>query len=205
MTSATPVTGAEQQRAARRRVTKRTRLAGAAIFGVTAALTMVGVIVAAMESRQRENPYIEAQQGLDAALRKVPFEVRLPEELPLGKRLVRTYLKEPGVDEGTVFQLSTWYIRPGVDTMAIQVWQTNEGYLKRRALDPTQLPGREVVVAEESWWRLDGTGQSREDGVSYSRREDDGVTVVVSGPSDGDVADMITRLHLVSPIDPAAD
>jgi hypothetical protein len=165
-------------------------------------LTLLGVVIAALESRQRESPYVEAQQGLDDALRKVPFDVRLPETLPLGKRLVRTYLKEPDVDEGTVFQMSTWYIRPGVDTMAIQVWQTNEGYLKRRALDPTQRPGREVVVAERSWWRLDGAGQSREVGVSYSRREDDGVTVVVSGPNDREVADMIGRLRRVAPIDP---
>lgn len=196
----TTVTGVGQD--SRRRATRRNRLAGAAIFGVTAALTLLGVVIAAVESRQRESPYLEAQQGLDDALRKVPFDVRLPETLPMGKRLVRTYLKEPDVDEGTVFQMSTWYIRPGVDTMAIQVWQTNEGYLKRRALDPTQRPGREVVVDERSWWRLDGAGQSREVGVSYSRREDDGVTVVVSGPNDREVADMIGRLHRVAPIDP---
>lgn len=172
------------------------------IFAVIALVTLGGILIAAIEADRREDPFVEAQNSLDDALRTVPFDLRLPEALPVGTRLLRTYLKKPDVDEGTVFQVSTWYLRPGVDDMAVQVWQTNEGYLKRRALDPTEQPGREEVVSNESWWRLDGSLEAVAAGVSYSRREDDGVTVVVSGPGDGAVRDMISRLRKVAPIDP---
>jgi hypothetical protein len=192
----------EQIRPQQIRVSPASRRAGAAIFAVIALATLAGIIVSAVNASRRNDPYSEARQDLDDALRKVPFDLRLPSTLPAGERHLRTYLKEPGVDEGTVFQLSTWYIRPGADTTATQIWQTNEGYLKRRALDPTQQDGREVVVNKQSWWRLDGSREERNIGVSYSRREDDGVTLVISGPSDAAVTDMISRLGKVEPIDP---
>jgi hypothetical protein len=167
---------------------------GAVVFAVIALITTVGIGISALENRGNRDPFKEAQTSLDKALPKLAFATHLPETLPPGTRLLRTYLKEPSVDEGTVFQLTTWYTTSKVGDTATQVWQTNEAYLKRRALDPSEQPGREVIITEQSWWRLDGSNQARAAGVSYSRKFDDGVTVVVSGRSDEVVVDMIGRL-----------
>jgi hypothetical protein len=177
------------------RASKRT---GAAVFAAVALATIVGIIVSAVSNSGNRDPFEIAQTELAEALPKLAFATHLPETLPEGTRLLRTYLKEPDVDEGTVYQLTTWYTTSRPGDRATQVWQTNEAYLKRRALDPSEQPGREVVVSEESWWRLDGSNEQRIAGVSYSRKFDDGVTVVVSGMSDATVTDMIGRLNRVN-------
>jgi hypothetical protein len=97
-----------------------------------------------------------AQIALTKAVKKVPFEVRLPTELPSDAPLVRTFLDEPDSEQGfQAYQLNTWYRTPGDVAdgggRTIHVWQSNDKFLARRLRDPLQLAGTPETIAAQTW------------------------------------------------------
>ena len=168
--------------------TKWAKRAGIVAF-LLPAITALGMVGQGIErSGRRANVFVEAQRALDKGLVKLPFQARLPTTAPAGSRLVRVLLDEPDEKRGpSIYSLDLTYTvagdLPGAGKF-VRVWQTNDVYLKKRLADPTIDQGDPRTVADQRWFRRDGQNEDRGKGVSYSRRFDDGITMVVSGPDE---------------------
>ena len=178
--------------------TKWAKRAGVLAFMLPAitALGMVGQAV--VRSGDRANVFTEAQRQLSAANTKLPFPARLPSVAPAGSQLIRVILDEPDEKRGpSIYALDLTYTIAGGQPDAgdfVRLWQTNDVYLKKRLADPTLYQGDPRTVNGARWFRRDGQNEDRGKGVSYSRRFDDGVTVVVSGPNETLVSSTISSL-----------
>lgn len=167
------------------------------------AITALGMVGQGIQrSGKRADVFTEAQRDLSKDLAKLPFPARLPSTTPEGARLIRVILDEPDEKRGpSIYSIDVTYTvagnREGNQPDAgkfVRVWQTNDVYLKKRLADPTLDQGDPRTVAGQRWFRRSGQNEDRGKGVSYSRRFDDGITVVVSGPDEPFVTSTIATL-----------
>lgn len=172
--------------------------AGLLAFLLPAIISLAMVGQGVYRSGQRADVFTEARNDLAAGLAKLPFEARLPSQVPSGARLVRVIMDEPDEKRGpSIYAMDITYTVPGEGPEAgkyIRVWQTNDVYLKKRLVDPTLDQGDAQTVAGQRWFKRDGQNEDRKPGVSYSRRFDDGITMVVSGPDESMVRATIAAL-----------
>jgi hypothetical protein len=171
--------------------TQWTKRAGMITCLVMASVVAVMVISGLIRSNNRLDRFTEAQRSLDAALVKIPFSTRLPKPIPSGARLVGVITQEPDKKRGpSIYALETTYILVG-DTAGqgssaryFKVWQTNDVYIRKTALDPLGSRLNPTKIGVNTWYRVDGESVERQKGVSYSTRFEDGITMVVSGPDE---------------------
>ena len=178
--------------------TKWARRAGILAF-LLPAVTSLGMIgQAAVRSGRRPDVFVEAKRALASANATLPFPARLPATAPGGSQLIRVILDEPDEKRGpSIYALDLTYTVAGGRAGAgnfVRLWQTNDVYLKKKLADPTLEQGDARTVRGERWFRRDGQNEDRGKGVSYSRRFDDGITVVVSGPDEALVNATIASL-----------
>ncbi len=165
--------------------------------------TVVGVMIISgvIRSNNRPDRFVASQRALDAALVKIPFIVRLPSPIPAKAKLVGVILQEPDRKRGpSIYAMETTYTLVG-DTKGagsaaryFKVWQTNDVYIRKTALDPLGQRLNPTKIGNTTWYRRNGEAVDRQAGVSYTTRYDDGITMVVSGPDEKLVLETIDAL-----------
>ena len=164
------------------------------------ALSLIGN--GAWQARSRGNATEVAEKALAKAIKRVPFEVRLPSKLPGNAVMVRVFLDEPDSDQGfQAYQLNVWY-RTLDATMegggeAMHIWQTNDKFLARRLRDPLQMKGEPVDIAGQSWRRVIDDRVRTDVVTTFSHRFDDGITMTVDSPDSGLAKQLIKYLEIV--------
>ncbi len=168
---------------------------------VIASVVGVMVISGLIRANNRPDRLTQAQTDLTEALAQIPFSARLPEPEPAGSRLVGVIVQEPDDNRGpSVYAIETTYTLIG-DTQGhdgsaryVRVWQTNDVYLRKRALDPLAEKPDPTEINNVTWFRRNGESLERQAGVSYTTRFPDGITMVVSGPDEDLVLSTINSL-----------
>lgn len=174
------------------------------VFIPPAILALSLVINGAKQASERSNATEVARTALNKAIKKVPFEVRLPTELPSAAPLVRTYLDEPDSRQGfQAYQLNTWYRTPGDINdgggRTIHVWQSNDKFLARRLRDPLELKGTPETIGGSTWHQvIDDRVRGREV-TTFSKRFDDGVTMTIDS-TDPDLARFAIEKLAIVPV-----
>ncbi len=168
---------------------------------VIASVVVVMVLGGLIRASNRPDQFTRANADLTEALAKIPFTARLPQQMPDAARLVGVIVQIPEDDRGpSVYAVETTYTVIG-DTQAdngsaryVRVWQTNDVYLRKRALDPLAEKPDPTDISGTTWFRRTGESLERQAGVSYATRYADGITMVVSGPDEQLVLDTIATL-----------
>ncbi len=168
---------------------------------VIASVVVVMVLSGLIRASNRPDQFTRANNDLKAAIEKLPFTARLPQQPPAGARLVGVIVQIPEDDRGpSVYAVETTYTVIG-DKQAengsaryVRVWQTNDVYLRKRALDPLSEAPDPTDIAGQTWFRRTGESLERQAGVSYTTRYADGITMVVSGPDEQLVLDTIDTI-----------
>lgn len=168
---------------------------------VIASVVSVMVVGGLIRASNRPDRFTAAQNDLTEALARISFTARLPQQLPEGARLVGVIVQVPDDDRGpSVYGVETTYTVIG-DRQAtngsaryVRVWQTNDVYLRKRALDPLAEKPNPTQIDGATWFRRSGESLDRQAGVSYTTRFNDGITMVVSGPDEQLVVETIKTL-----------
>jgi hypothetical protein len=168
---------------------------------VIASVVGVMIISGLIRANNRPDRFTEAQNDLTEALAQIPFSARLPEPEPAGSRLVGVIVQAPDDNRGpSVYAIETTYTVIG-DTQGdygsaryVRIWQTNDVYLRKRALDPLAEKPDPTEISGFTWFRRNGESLERQAGVSYTTRFSDGITMVVSGPDEQLVLSTINSL-----------
>jgi hypothetical protein len=184
-------------------VTPWTRRAGLITCLGVGAMVGVMLIAGVFRAQNRPDRFTAAQTNLAKSLEELPFTARLPQPVPAGARLVSVIVQEPDEDRGpSIYAMETTYTVVGDQEQAdrasaryVRVWQTNDVYIRKTALDPLGQRINPVELDGNTWYRRDGLSLDRAAGVSYSTRFDDGITAVVSGPDEQMVLDTIAALR----------
>ncbi len=182
-------------------LTKRTGLITCLVVA-----TMVGIMVAGgvVRAGNRPDRFTASAIQLAESLEKIPFDARLPDPVPAEARLVAVILQEPDENRGpSIYAMETTYTLVG-DTKGqgqqaryFKVWQTNDVYIRKTALDPLADRMNPTKLGDDTWFRRTGESEDkRNSGVSYSTRYADGITVVVSGPDEDLVLQAINNLRI---------
>jgi hypothetical protein len=171
------------------------------VFLPPAILALSLIANGANQARERGNSTALARKALVKAVKDVPFEVRLPKNLPFDAPLVRTFLDAPDSDQGfQAFQLNTWYTTPGRPELGggktLHIWQSNDKFLARKLRDPLALKGVSVPLAGEVWHRVIDDRVSQRYVTTYSKRFDDGTTMTVDGEDPKMVEEVIKALKI---------
>jgi hypothetical protein len=171
------------------------------VFLPPAILALSLIANGANQARERGNSTALARKALVKAVKDVPFEVRLPRNLPFAAPLVRTFLDSPDSDQGfQAFQLNTWYTTPGRPELGggktLHVWQSNDKFLARKLRDPLALKGVSIPLAGEVWHRVIDDRVSQRFVTTYSKRFDDGTTMTVDGEDPKMVEEVIKALQI---------
>ena len=192
-TSATPVTPGHK---------KPRRPIGIYVFLPPAILALSLIANGAVQSRSRGNATTVAEKALAKALKRVPFQVRLPETLPGNAVMVRVFLDEPDSDQGfQAYQLNVWYrtldekIQGGGEAM--HVWQTNDKFLARRLRDPMQLKGTALTIGGQEWRQVTDDRVESQVVTTFSHRYDDGITMTVDSKDPALAKQLIETLAAV--------
>jgi hypothetical protein len=172
------------------------------VFLPPALLALSLIANGAIQSRARGNATIVATKALAKAVKRVPFEVRLPKTLPGNAVLVRVFLDEPDSDQGfQAYQLNVWYRTLDATVagggVAIHVWQTNDKFLARRLRDPMQMTGQPVTIGGQPWRRVTDDRVSAQIVSTFSHRFDDGITMTVDSKDDELAKDVVKELGIV--------
>jgi hypothetical protein len=172
------------------------------VFLGPALLALSLIANGAWQARSRGNATVVAQKALARAIKKVPFEVRLPKTLPGNAVLVRVFLDEPDSDQGfQAYQLNVWYrtldatVEGGGE--AIHLWQTNDKFLARRLRDPVQWKGEPTTIGGEPWRKVTDNRVELQVVRTFSRRFDDGITMTVDSKDEGLARDVVSELAIV--------
>ncbi len=180
----------------------RARRSGRFIFAGFVAVMALMIGTAAYRSSYREDIFTVAQKELARDLAKLPFTARLPEPAPAGTKLVRVITQEPDKKRGpSIYAMETTYsvvggTSDGSRTDYIRIWQTNDVYLRKQVLDPLGDRLNPTKLKGQTWFRRSGQSLDDPNGVSYSTRFSDGITVVVSGTDEQLVLSAIDTLEL---------
>jgi hypothetical protein len=171
------------------------------VFLPPAILALSLIANGANQARERGNSTALARKALVKAVKDVPFEVRLPKNLPFAAPLVRTFLDSPDSDQGfQAFQLNTWYTTPGRPELGggktLHVWQSNDKFLARKLRDPLALKGVSIPLAGEVWHRVIDDRVAQRYVTTYSKRFDDGTTMTVDGEDPKMVEEVIKALQI---------
>ena len=171
------------------------------IFLPPAILALSLIANGANQANERGNATALAKKALAKAVKDVPFEVRLPKNLPFSAPLVRTFLDAPDSDQGfQAFQLNTWYTTPGLPEQGggktLHVWQSNDKFLARKLRDPLALKGESIPLAGEVWHRVIDDRVSQRYVTTYSKRFDDWTTMTVDGEDPNMVEEVIKALKI---------
>ena len=171
------------------------------VFLPPAVLALSLIANGANQANERGNATSLAKKALAKAVKDVPFEVRLPKNLPFSAPLVRTFLDAPDSDQGfQAFQLNTWYTTPGLPEQGggktLHVWQSNDKFLARKLRDPLALKGKSIPLAGEVWHRVIDDRVSQRYVTTYSKRFDDGTTMTVDGEDPKMVEEVIKALKI---------
>ena len=172
------------------------------VFLPPAILALSLIANGANQARERGNATELAKSALVKAVKDVPFEVRLPQNLPFAAPLVRTFLDAPDSDQGfQAFQLNTWYTTPGKPELGggktLHVWQSNDKFLARKLRDPLALKGVSVPLSGEVWHRVIDDRVPQRFVTTYSKRFDDGTTMTVDGEDPKMVEEVIKALKIM--------
>ena len=173
------------------------------VFLPPALLALSLIVNGAWQARARGNATVVAQKALTRAVKRVPFEVRLPKRLPGNAVMVRTFLDEPDSNQGfQAYQLNVWYrtINATIDGggESIHVWQTNDKFLARRLQDPVQLKGIPITIGGEPWRQVTDDRVPNRVVTTYSRRYDNGITMTVDSRDPDLAQQVIEQLALVT-------
>jgi hypothetical protein len=172
------------------------------VFLPPALLAISLIANGAWQARARGNATVVAEKALAVAVKKVPFEVRLPRQLPGNAIMVRTFLDEPDSDQGfQAYQLNVWYrtldatIEGGGES--IHVWQTNDKFLARRLQDPMQLKGIPLTIGGQSWREVTDDRVPNRVVTTFSRRWENGITMTVDSKDAGLAKQVIEQLAIL--------
>jgi hypothetical protein len=175
---------------------------GIYVFLPPAILALSLIANGAIQSRSRGNATAVAEKALAKAIKKVPFQVRLPKTLPGNAVMVRVFLDEPDSDQGfQAFQLNVWYrtldatATGGGESM--HVWQTNDKFLARRLADPMQLKGIPLTIGGQSWRQVTDDRVSSQVVTTFSHRFDNGITMTVDSKNPELAKLIIEKLDIV--------
>ncbi len=181
---------------------KPRRHIGIYVFLPPAILALSLIANGAMQSRSRGNATEVAQKALAKAIKRVPFQVRLPTTLPGNSVMVRVFLDEPDSDQGfQAYQLNVWYrtldatITGGGESM--HVWQTNDKFLARRLADPMQLKGIPLTIGGQSWRQVTDDRVPSQVVTTFSHRFDNGITMTVDSKNPDLAKQIIEKLDVV--------
>ena len=181
---------------------KPRRPIGIYVFLPPAILALSLIANGAIQSRSRGNATAVAQKALTKAIKRVPFEVRLPTSLPSNSVMVRVFLDEPDSDQGfQAYQLNVWYrtldasLAGGGESM--HVWQTNDKFLARRLRDPMQLKGIPLTIGGQEWRQVTDDRVSAQVVTTFSHRFDNGVTMTVDSKNPDLAKQVIEKLDIV--------
>jgi hypothetical protein len=171
------------------------------VFLPPAILALSLIANGANQAQERGDSTTLARKALVKAVKDVPFEVRLPKNLPFAAPLVRTFLDSPDSDQGfQAFQLNTWYTTPGRPELGggktLHVWQSNDKFLARKLRDPLALKGVSIPLAGEVWHRVIDDRVAQRYVTTYSKRFDDGTTMTVDGEDPKMVEEVIKALQI---------
>lgn len=172
------------------------------VFLPPAILALSLIINGAWQSRSRGNATAVAEKALEKAIKRVPFEVRLPKTLPSNSVMVRVFLDEPDSDQGfQAYQLNVWYRTLDASLegggQAMHVWQTNDKFLARRLADPLQMKGEPVDIGGQAWRRVTDDRVATNVVTTFSHRFDDGITMTVDSEDEGLAKGIIEELAVV--------
>jgi hypothetical protein len=166
--------------------------------------TVVGIMVAGgvIRANNRPDRFTASSRNLAQALIDIPFTVRLPDPIPADARLVGVIVQEPDGKRGpSIYAMETTYTLIGDTSGAKQqaryfkVWQTNDVYIRKTALDPLGERLNPTKIGDDTWYRRTGESEEENKGVSYTTRYPDGITMVVSGPDEQLVLQTIDNLR----------
>lgn len=181
---------------------KPRRHIGIYVFLPPAVLALSLIANGAWQSTARGNATVVAQKALAKAIKRVPFEVRLPTSLPGNSVMVRVFLDEPDSDQGfQAYQLNVWYrtldatIQGGGESM--HVWQTNDKFLARRLRDPMQLKGIPLTIGGQPWRQVTDDRVESQVVTTFSHRFDDGITMTVDSKDPDLARRIIEKLNIV--------
>ena len=181
---------------------KPRRHIGIYVFLPPAILALSLIANGAWQSTSRGNATVVAQKALARAIKRVPFEVRLPTSLPGNSVMVRVFLDEPDSGQGfQAYQLNVWYrtldatIQGGGESM--HVWQTNDKFLARRLRDPMQLKGIPLTIAGQPWRQVTDDRVESQVVTTFSHRFDDGITMTVDSKDPDLARQIIEKLNIV--------
>jgi hypothetical protein len=187
-----------------RKVASRKQQRKVALFVFLPPAILAGSLIAngARQASVRANATALATKALQQAVKDVPFEVRLPAELPQNAVLVRTFLDKPDSDQGfQAYQLNTWYRTIGQPAAGggrtIHVWQSNDKFLFRKTEDPTNQPGETVKINGQEWKRVTDDRVQAEIVTTYSKRFDDGIIMTVDSKDEQLIEETITAIDIV--------
>jgi hypothetical protein len=164
---------------------------------------MVGVMIigGVIRAGNRTDRFTASDNRLRDVLTDLPFTARLPQPIPAEARLVGVIVQEPDRKRGpSIYAVETTYTLVG-DTQGesqqaryFKVWQTNDVYIRKTALDPLGERLNPTKIGNDTWYRRTGESEDRQQGVSYTTRFPDGITMVVSGPDEQLVLQTIDNL-----------
>jgi hypothetical protein len=166
--------------------------------------TMVGIMVigGVIRAGNRPDRFTASSQALTKALVDLPFTARLPDPTPAGGRLVAVIVQAPDNKRGpSIYAMETTYTLVGDTNGAKQqaryfkVWQTNDVYIRKTVLDPLGERLNPTKIGDDTWYRRTGESEDEHNGVSYTTRFPDGITMVVSGPDEQLVLQTIDNLR----------
>lgn len=172
------------------------------VFLPPAILALSLIVNGAWQARSRGNATVVAEKALAQAVKRVPFEVRLPKSLPGNAVMVRVFLDEPDSDQGfQAYQLNVWYrtLDASIEGggQSIHVWQTNDKFLARRLRDPLQLKGIPLTIAGEAWRQVTDDRVAAQVVTAFSHRFEDGITMTVDSKDGGLAKRVIEELATV--------
>lgn len=154
----------------------------------------------ARQASERGNATEQAEKALDKAVKKLPFLVRLPKDLPMDARMVRVVLDEPDSEQGfQAYQLNVWYRTKTTNNepdAEFHVWQSNDKFLARRLRDPLQAVGKPVKIGDQVWHQVTDDRVTGRVVKTFSFRFDNGVTMTVDS-KDADLA-----MHAIRSLQP---
>jgi hypothetical protein len=183
--------------------TRRTGLITCLVVATIVGVMLIGGLIRA---GNRPDRFTESSRQLTKALADIPFTVRLPDPVPANARLVGVIVQAPDKNRGpSIYAMETTYTLVG-DTAGegnraryFKIWQTNDVYIRKTALDPLGQRLNPTKIGDDTWYRRSGQSEDdRTSGVSFTTRFSDGITMVVSGPDEKLVRQTIDNLRFRS-------
>lgn len=158
-------------------------LSGLGVAGAQGLLPLPQSVKAPSAKAADEMAGVQEKNGraeLDKAIQTFPYDIRLPQQLPVGAKLANAIAHTESYEGGeTVHSLDVWYRLPSGD--GLHIWQTNSSGLAEAGKDPVLDSADESLSIGDTAWKRADTDFA---GVkSFSARFSDGVTVSVDFPT----------------------